>query len=207
MLKKTLVIVAHPNIENSRVNAHLMNALQGQENITIHQLYKEYPDFNIDVATEQKLLTEHDNVVLQFPLYWYSVPALLKQWLDMVLTYGFSHGIGGDKLKGKKLQIATSTAMSLKHYNPVMFKTHPTMEPLEDTPVHQYLKTSIAEIEEDSIDALLKHLEQSAYHISMDYQKPFVTHSAIPTDRAPHAISEEKLNKRAKEYLDLIKSL
>ncbi len=74
-----------------------MKAIQNQKNITVNQLYEEYPDFKIDVAKEQKLLLEHDNIVFQFPLYWYSFPAIMKQWLD----YGFSHGIGGDKLKCK----------------------------------------------------------------------------------------------------------
>jgi len=49
-------------------------------------------------------LLEHDRIVLQFPMYWYSMPPLLKKWLDDVLTYNFAYGSKGDKLKGKDLQ-------------------------------------------------------------------------------------------------------
>ena len=194
-------------MNSSRINARLLKEIQNQKNITVHQLHKEYDDFKIDVPREQKLLVEHENIVLQFPFCWYSTPALLKQWLDNVLSHGFSHGKGGDKLHGKKLQLAISTAYSVKHYNPIMFKTHPKLEPLQDLPT-PYLKSSIAiENEKDTMGALLKPLEQTAYYIGMDYQKPFIIHSASPLGQNSHAISEEELDKRAKEYLDLINSL
>jgi putative NADPH-quinone reductase len=63
-------------------------AVTGQQNnVTIHQLYAAYPDFRIDVKREQELLSLHDRMILQFPLYWYSTPALLKQWFDVVLKF------------------------------------------------------------------------------------------------------------------------
>ncbi|WNR43068.1 NAD(P)H-dependent oxidoreductase [Paenibacillus roseipurpureus] len=106
---KTLVIVTHPNIENSRINKAWMQALQNESTVTIHQLYNAYPDFKIDVAKEQELLMEHDRIVLQFPFYWYSSPSLLKEWFDVVLSYGWAYGEGGDKLRGKELGLAVST--------------------------------------------------------------------------------------------------
>ncbi|MEE6451622.1 NAD(P)H-dependent oxidoreductase [Gottfriedia acidiceleris] len=105
---KTLVILAHPNLEQSKVNKAWMNRLQ-QEEITIHNLYANYPNFEIDVEKEQKLLLEHDRIVLQFPFYWYSTPALLKQWQDTVLSYGFAYGSEGTKLKGKEFMLVIST--------------------------------------------------------------------------------------------------
>lgn len=48
-------------------------------------------------------------IVLQFPFYWYSTPAILKEWQDAVLAYGFAYGSAGDKLRGKKLLVATTT--------------------------------------------------------------------------------------------------
>ncbi|PST49908.1 hypothetical protein COO72_00505 [Bifidobacterium callitrichos] len=42
----------------------------------------------VDVVAEQKLVEEHDRIVLQFPPYWYSSPAPLKEWEDKVLAYG-----------------------------------------------------------------------------------------------------------------------
>lgn len=77
--------------------------MEKQEGVTVHRVYEAYPEEKIDVATEQKLLTEHDRIVLQFPFYWYSSPSLLKQWEDDVLTYGWALGNKGDKLHGREL--------------------------------------------------------------------------------------------------------
>jgi glutathione-regulated potassium-efflux system ancillary protein KefG len=64
-------------------------------------LYELYPDFNIDVEREKSLLLEHDIIIWQHPLYMYSAPAIIKQWIDMVLEFGWAHGAGVDNLKGK----------------------------------------------------------------------------------------------------------
>ena len=106
---KILVIVAHPNIEKSRVNKRWVEELKKYPEITVHELYKEYPNEKIDVEREQALLLEHDRIVLQFPFYWYSSPSLLKKWQDEVLTYGWAYGSKGDKLHGKELMLAIST--------------------------------------------------------------------------------------------------
>lgn len=45
-----------------------------------------------DVREEQRRLAEAELLVLQFPLWWYGTPAILKGWLDRVLTAGFAHG-------------------------------------------------------------------------------------------------------------------
>ena len=60
-----------------------------------------YPDFDIDVDKEQALVTKHDIVVMQHPFYWYSCPAILKQWQDLVLEHGWAYGRGGNQLSGK----------------------------------------------------------------------------------------------------------
>ncbi|RDI45526.1 NAD(P)H-dependent oxidoreductase [Falsibacillus pallidus] len=106
---KTLVIIAHPHLDQSRVNLSWMKRLQEDTSITVHDLYAVYPDGKIDAAAEQKLLLEHDRIVFQFPFYWYSSPALLKEWQDIVLEYGWAYGSEGTKLHGKEFVIATST--------------------------------------------------------------------------------------------------
>lgn len=126
---KTLVIVVHPNMANSRVNKAWVTELKRYEDITVHELYQAYPDFKIDVAREQELLAAHDRIVLQFPLYWYSSPALLKQWEDDVLSYGWAYGPGGDKLHGKELGLAISTFGPRESYQPDGYN-HFTMEQL-----------------------------------------------------------------------------
>ncbi|MNH83362.1 General stress protein 14 [compost metagenome] len=113
---KTLVLVAHPNLEQSKVNKAWMNRLEQEETVTVHNLYGLYPDFEIDVEKEQQLLLEHDRIVLQFPFYWYSSPALLKQWQDAVLTYGFAYGTAGTKLQGKEFMLAISSGGAAEAY-------------------------------------------------------------------------------------------
>src|SRR4051812_28026550 len=103
---KTLVLVFHPDINNSRINRRLAEEMEKQANVTVHRVYEAYPNEQIDVAAEQKLLEEHDRIVLQFPFYWYSTPPLLKKWEDEVLTYGWAYGSNGDKLRNKELLIA-----------------------------------------------------------------------------------------------------
>ncbi|MDN4524891.1 NAD(P)H-dependent oxidoreductase [Fictibacillus fluitans] len=106
---KTLVIAAHPNMEGSLVNRTWMNRLEGEENVTVHNLYAAYPDGKISAEREQELLLAHDRIVFQFPLYWYSSPALLKEWQDVVLAYGWAYGSEGTKLHGKEFMLAIST--------------------------------------------------------------------------------------------------
>ncbi|MCM3601789.1 NAD(P)H-dependent oxidoreductase [Robertmurraya korlensis] len=106
---KTLVIVAHPNLESSRVNKRFAEEIEKYENVYVHRLYDVYPDETLDIQREQELLLAHDRIVFQFPFYWYSAPPLLKKWMDHVLAYGWAYGTGGDKLHGKQLIIATST--------------------------------------------------------------------------------------------------
>jgi glutathione-regulated potassium-efflux system ancillary protein KefG len=105
---RVLVLFAHPAIERSRVQRTLAQAVRERPGVTFHDLYEAYPDFDVDAAREQALLAAHDAVVLQHPFYWYSVPPLLKQWFDLVLTHGWAYGAGGTALVGKRLLCAIS---------------------------------------------------------------------------------------------------
>lgn len=81
-MKKTLVIVAHPHIDQSVINKRWVEELEKYpDQFTVHQIYQAYPDGVIDVAKEQALVEEHENLVFQFPVYWFNCPPLLKQWL------------------------------------------------------------------------------------------------------------------------------
>lgn len=115
---KILNLVFHPNLNDSRVNSTWKKQLEESGRVTTSRdMYSEYSDFTIDVEKEQKLLMEHDRIIFQFPLYWYSMPPLLKKWLDDVLTYGFAYGSTGDKLKGKDMQVIVSVGGKQKYYN------------------------------------------------------------------------------------------
>jgi glutathione-regulated potassium-efflux system ancillary protein KefG len=108
-MPRVLILFAHPRLERSRSNKALLAALPRHADITFHDLYEHYPDFNVDVAREQALLLDHDIIVWHHPLYWYSAPPLLKQWIDLVLSFGWAYGPGGAALKGKTLfQVVTS---------------------------------------------------------------------------------------------------
>ncbi|MFC3884974.1 NAD(P)H-dependent oxidoreductase [Bacillus songklensis] len=101
---KTLVIVAHPNLQQSRVNKRWIAELREHpDQVTVHELYAAYPEKTIDIEREQALVAEHDRLVLQYPLQWYSTPSLLKQWLDEVFTTTWLFGPGGSKAAGKEL--------------------------------------------------------------------------------------------------------
>lgn len=114
---KILNLVFHPDLTNSRVNRIWKDQLDQSGKVTTSRdMYAEYPDFNIDVEKEQKLLTAHDRIILQFPFYWYSCPPLLKKWLDDVLTYGFAYGSEGDKLQGKDIQLILSVGGHERFY-------------------------------------------------------------------------------------------
>jgi glutathione-regulated potassium-efflux system ancillary protein KefG len=97
---KVLVIYAHPEPQNSVANHVLLKSIENLDHVTIHDLYAIYPDFFIDVSAEQQLLLEHDVIVFQHPLYMYSCPALLKEWMDRVLSKDFAFGSKSD-LEGK----------------------------------------------------------------------------------------------------------
>lgn len=100
-MKKILILFAHPRFEQSRTQKALVRAIPDSAQITFHDLYELYPDFNIDVAAEKRLLEEHDIIIWQHPFYWYSCPPLLKQWIDMVLEFGWANGPNGTALRGK----------------------------------------------------------------------------------------------------------
>ena len=115
-MKKTLIIVAHPNLETSVVNKAWREQLSKEVEGTVHDLYASYPDEVIDVEKEQALLLAHDRIVFQFPFYWYSSPSLLKKWQDEVLSFGWAYGPGGTKLNGKEFMLVISTGGPAESY-------------------------------------------------------------------------------------------
>jgi glutathione-regulated potassium-efflux system ancillary protein KefG len=134
--KRVLVLFAHPALEKSRVNRVLIDGLEGMEGITFHDLYEAYPDLHIDVAREQALLTDHDVIVLQHPFFWYSTPAILKEWQDLVLEHGWAYGSDGHALRGKILLSAITTGGKADTYRRDGYNGHYVREflmPIEQT--------------------------------------------------------------------------
>ena len=115
---KTLVYLAHPRMDRSEVNGKMFEAARSIDGITCVDLYADYPTFEIDIDAEQKRLVDHDAIVLQHPLYWYSSPAILKEWQDLVLEHGFAYGHHGRALEGKVVLNAVTCGAAETSYTP-----------------------------------------------------------------------------------------
>lgn len=165
-MAKILVLFAHPALQRSRVHRPMMDAVRNLEGVTFHDLYEEYPDFHINAPREHKLLEEHDVIVFQHPLYWYTCPALLIEWIDLVLSPGWAFGPGGDKLKGKQLLSAMTAGLGGEFYRDSDYdKRYP-------------------------VSYFLLPFEQIAYQCGMTYLEPLVfknTRTASPEDLLAHA--------------------
>ena len=150
---RILVLFAHPSQHRSEVNLPLLKTCAAMEQVTVVDLYAEYPGFCIDIEREQQRLREHDVIVFMFPLYWYSTPAILKEWQDLVLEYGFAYGHDGNALKDKLLLCAITAGGSEKAYQ-----------------CDGYNHFSIRE--------LLRPIEQTATLCHMTYLPPFALFGA-----------------------------
>lgn len=133
---KILLLFAHPSQSRSEVNLPLYETAKSLSFVTAVDLYAEYPKFNIDITQEQQRLLDHDVVIFQFPFYWYSTPAILKEWQDLVLEYGFAYGTNGNALHGKTFMCALSAggnkdAYRAGGYN--HFTVRELLQPLEQT--------------------------------------------------------------------------
>jgi len=117
---KTLVIVIHPDIASSKVNKRWVEELNKfPDSYHVHQLYEAYPDEKIDVLREQKLIEEYNQIVFQFPYYWFNCPPLFKKWLDEVLIYGWAFGSkSGFKVSGKRISLAITLGAEEQEFRP-----------------------------------------------------------------------------------------
>ena len=136
MPDKILILFAHPSQHRSEANLPMLDASRDEDSVTTIDLYAEYPDYCIDIEREQQRLREHDIVVFMFPLYWYSTPAILKEWQDLVLEYGFAYGHEGTSLHGKRLLCALTAggvedAYRDKGYN--HYSIRELLRPIEQT--------------------------------------------------------------------------
>ena len=154
-----LVLFVHPAVEKSRVNRFLLDAARDLPGVTCHDLYEAYPDFHVDVPREQELLAAHEVVVLQHPFYWYSCPALLKEWLDLVLEHGWAYGSSGHALRGKTLLSAVTTGGAEDAYCAAGYNHFTLLE-------------------------LLAPFAQTAALCGMEYLPPFAVHGTLKMPQA-----------------------
>ena len=153
-MRRILLLFAHPVLERSRVNRRLLEAVKDLDGVTVNDLYEEYPTMSIDVAREQALLVAHDVVVFQHPFYWYSCPAILKEWQDQVLAHGWAYGHGGTHLRGKiTLNVITTGGPEAAYHK------------------DGYNRFTIRE--------LLAPWDQTAHLCGMKFLAPFSVHAAL----------------------------
>lgn len=116
-MKNVLIISGHTHIEQSNANKAILEEVKNLlPNAEISELATLYPDFKINIEAEQEKLRKADVIVWQFPVFWYSLPALLKKWLDDVFTYGFAYGVPETELRGKKIILSFTTASPEEAY-------------------------------------------------------------------------------------------
>ncbi|OOF00814.1 glutathione-regulated potassium-efflux system ancillary protein KefG [Salinivibrio sp. MA351] len=128
---KVLVIVAHPDPDESVANRRLLESIRPLANVTVHDIYAAYPDFVVDVHHERALVTDADVLVFQHPLQMYSCPALLKEWIDVVLGKGFAHGQGGDALAGKTCRFVVTTGGAAEAFSKIGYNKYSMEELLQ----------------------------------------------------------------------------
>ena len=174
-MAQTLILAAHPQLENSRVTRRLMQAVKAAavppgDRIEVRDLYALYPDYFIDVAAEQAALEQAQLVVWLHPVHWYSMPPLMKLWLDEVLAFGWAYGPGGEAVRGKDLWLAASTGGPADSYRPDGYNRY-------------------------FFDAYLYPYEQTAALVGMRWLPPLVLHGA-------HRSSEAGLAEHAQLFVD-----
>lgn len=117
-MKNVLIVSGHPELkDNSFANKIIMEDLEKLlPEATFDYLDRLYPDYKINVPAEQAKLVAADIIVLQYPTFWYSMPALLAKWMEDVFVHGFSHGSKGKALVGKKLVLSFTTGAPAEAY-------------------------------------------------------------------------------------------
>ncbi len=149
-----LVYYAHPGHKQSHANKAMVAEAKQVDGITFVDLYAEYPRFEINIDREQQRLLDHDVIVFQYPMFWYSTPSLVKEWQDLVLEHGFAYGAGGDKLAGKCMILAVTAAGQNDAYTEAGYQKHP-------------------------IRTFLTPLEQTARLCHMDFSAPYVLYGSL----------------------------
>ena len=170
-----LVITAHPQMEQSRINRRLMRAAHklapdAASKVLVRDLYSLYPDYLVDVPAEQALLASAQLIVWQHPIQWYSMPPLMKLWVDEVLAFGWAYGPGGTALRGKDLWLVATTGGPQESYRPDSYNRY-------------------------FFDAFLPPYEQTATLCGMRFLPPLLLHGA-------HRAEEAEVAAHLAVYLD-----
>ncbi|MBB6499841.1 NAD(P)H-dependent oxidoreductase [Pedobacter cryoconitis] len=174
---KTLVIIIHPDLENSVINKRWIEELKKYpEKYELHDLHNLYPD-KINIEQEQQLIENHDKIIFQFPFYWFNCPPLFKEWLDVVLTYGWAYGSTSPyKLANKKIALGITAGINEEDY----------------TASGRYKYT---------MEHLTAPFELTFDYVKADYKSFFTFYGA------EHNARTERIEKSAKDYISFIETI
>lgn len=178
-MMKILINAFHPDLARSRVQRAWLQTLAAAPGLTPNIVQQQYPDGRLDRGREQALLESHERIVFMFPLYWYSVPPLMKAWMDEVLQYGWAYGPGVDRLQGKEWLSVISTGGAAEGYQAGGFNEY-------------------------SLSELLRPLQRSAAMLGMRYLAPQVEYAARRLDEAGLAASGQRLLARLQAPAEIV---
>ncbi|MDC4409848.1 NAD(P)H-dependent oxidoreductase [Acinetobacter baumannii] len=160
-----LLILAHPYYAQSIANKTIVNELiKTYPDLEVRDIFQLYPDYKIDVSAEQEALLRHDTIILQYPMFWFNMPAILKLWFDEVFTYQFAYGSQGDKLKDKKVIISMTVGQK---------------------------EADMVNERENLINSFLKAVQYSIQYTQMQLSSTFLLYEVSPL--SGHSESEIKL--------------
>ncbi|MEE9884416.1 NAD(P)H-dependent oxidoreductase [Acinetobacter nosocomialis] len=156
-----LLILAHPYYTQSIANKTIVNELvKTYPNLEVRDIFQLYPDYKIDVSAEQEALLRHDTIILQYPMFWFNMPAILKLWFDEVFTYQFAYGSQGDKLKDKKVIISMTVGQK---------------------------EANMVNDQENLIDSFLKAVQHSIQYTQMQLSGTFLLYDVSPLSGNPES--------------------
>lgn len=117
-MKNILIVSGHTDLNDSVVNKIVLEELRkALPEAEFDILSEEYPDFRIDVKAEQAKVEKADIMVWQFPVFWYSMPSLLRRWIEQVIVHGFAYGSTGHATEGTKLIASFTTGAPAEAYS------------------------------------------------------------------------------------------
>ncbi|BDD06905.1 NAD(P)H-dependent oxidoreductase [Aureibacter tunicatorum] len=178
-----LMIVAHPNLDESIANKNIAE-IMSDKGVSVRNIMDLYPDYKVDIEAEQLALMEADTIIFQYPFYWYNMPAILKQWFDEVFSFNFAYGPEGDKLKGKNFLLSFTVGGPADSYSPIGYNHF-------------------------RIEEFTKPMEQTAYLAQMTFLAPVYEHGMVyvPNVYNTKEAVEERAAKQADRLVKILDDL
>lgn len=172
-MKNIVLISGHPDISHSTANRIITEELLADKNITAADIKLNYPDYNFDIEKEQQLLLSADLIIMQTPFIWYGLPGHVKLWMEKVFTYGFAHGEGGDKLKGKSFLLSLTLGGTAEAYSAAGHHQH-------------------------SVEYFIKPIELFLKYCGVNFLKPVYSYGMLSGPGPNNSLVEEKSAIQAK---------